>query len=282
VIVESAKDMYAGRALTEGYPGINQFHHEKFSHTVTSRPDDTPRIEWVLQCLGRLVNLGESRRVLVLGCGPHPQPAQIMRNHGHEVIGVEPVKSFVETARQYLGDSATVLQGSAEAIPLPDGSQDIVVFESVLEHVESVAKSLEEIYRVLAPGGVLYMTTTSRYRFSLRGRTGEYNVPFYNWFPRLVKEGYILEHLHYRPNLANYSQRPAVHWFSFADLCSRGRDAGFARFYSHLDLMRHTDPRIAKSWLRKALLRHIQHNPWVRAIALTQVGGVIFMFKRSA
>ena len=278
----NAKDLYAERALSEGYPGMDQLAHEKFSRSVTARPDDTPRVEWLLTCLGRLVNLRESRRILVLGCGPHPQPAQILRNHGHEVIGVEPVESFVEAARQYLGDSASVVQGAAEAIPLPDSSQDIAVFESVLENVESVAKSLEEIYRVLAPGGVLYMTTTNRHRFSLKGRNGEYNVPFYNWFPCLVKEGYILEHLHHRPELANYTERPAVHWFSFADLCSRGRDAGFAKFYSHVDSMRRTDPMIDKSWLRRALLRHIQHNPWVRAIALTQVGGLIFMLKRSA
>ena len=280
--MENAKDLYAGRTLSEGYPGMDRLAHERFSRRVTSRPDNTPRMEWVLTCLGRLVNLDERRRILVLGCGPHPQPAQILRDRGYEVTGVDPVESFVETARQYLGDSASVLHGSAEAIPLPDGSQDIVVFESVLEHVESVAKSLEAIYRVLAPGGVLYMTTTNRHRFSLKGRNGEYNVRFYNWFPRLVKEGYILEHLHYRPDLANYTERPAVHWFSFADLCSRGRDAGFAKFYSHVDLMRQTDPMIARSRLRRALLHRIQHNPWVRAIALTQVAGVIFMLKRSA
>jgi hypothetical protein len=96
-----------------------------------------------------------------------------------------------------------------------------------------------------------------------------------------VKEGYVFQHLHYRPELANFSSRPAVHWLSFADLCSRGRDAGFSQFYSPLDLMRIEDQIIQRSALRKFVLPRIQSNPWLRALALTQVGGSIFMMKRT-
>lgn len=278
--MKDVKDIYKDRKLAEGYPNMDQLAHEAFSHVVTSRPDDTPRIERLFTYLGRLVDLSERRNIMVLGCGPHPQPAQILINMGYKVVGVEPVQSFVETAREYLGDSASVIQGAAEAIPLPDGSQDVVVFESVLEHVDSIPHSLEEIYRVLAPGGALYMTTTNRQRFSLTGSCGEFNVPFYNWFPRLLKESYIFQHLHYNPKLANYTERPAVHWLSYADLCSRGRDAGFAQFYAIVDLMRLSDPSITKSGLRRAILPLIQKNPWLRSLALTQIGHAIFMLKR--
>ncbi len=278
--MKDVKDIYKDRKLTEGYPSLDQLGQEWFSHTVTSRPDDTPRIERLFMYLGRLVDLNACRNILVLGCGPHPQQALILRNKGFKVVGVDPVQSFVETARIYLGDSVTVMRGAAEAIPLPDSSQDIVVFENVLEHVDSIPHSLEEIYRVLAPGGVLCVSTTNRHHFSLTGSNGEFNVPFYNWFPRLVKESYIFQHLHYNPKLANYTERPAVHWLSFADLCSRGRDAGFAKFYAIVDLMRSSDPSIVKSRLRRALFPLIQKNPWLRSLALTQIGHVIFMLKR--
>ena len=278
--MNSSYDLYNERKLAEGYPNLHELAHKEFFHEMSLKPDDSPHIERLVTYIGRLVDLSESREILVLGCGPQPQPMLILTRMGHRVVGVEPVQSFVETARQYLDAPASVLTGSAEHIPLPDNSQEIVFFESVLEHVDSIPQSLEEIYRVLAPGGVLYLTTTNRHRFSLKGENGEYNVPFYNWFPRLVKEGYIFEHLHYNPKLANYSLRPAVHWLSFTDLCRLGRDAGFAQFYSNVDLMQISDPRIAKSRLRRTFLPYVQRNPWLRALALTQTGHVIFMLKR--
>jgi len=278
------EDIYKDRKYADGSPNMAQLAHNFFSNSVASRPDDTPRVERLLMYLGRLIDLSESRKILVLGCGPLPQVAQILINKGYKVVGVEPVLSFVETAREYLNDSASVIQGCAESIPLPDCSQHIVIFESVLEHVDSIPHSLEEIYRVLTPGGVLWLSTTNRHHFSLKGLNSEFNVPFYNWFPRLVKECYIFQHLHYNPKLANYTERPAVHWLSFADLCSRGRDAGFSRFYARMDLMRLSDLCISKGLLRRAflplLLPLIQQNPWLRSLALTQVGDAIFMLKQ--
>lgn len=280
-IMYSSNELYANRKLSEGFPDLNQLAHRAFSHSVLSRVDETQRLDRMFTYLGRLIEAKTSRNIVVLGCGPHPEPIACLVKMGHKVIGIEPIESFVETAGQFLGDSAKILRGSAESIPLPDSSQDIVVFEAVLEHVDSIPKSLNEIYRVLAPGGVLYLETRNRHQFSIKGKNGEFNIPFYNWFPRLVQECYVFKHLHYEPGLANYTERPAVHWLSFADLCSRGRDAGFSQFYSILDLIRSSDPSITKSWLRRTLLPYIQRNPWIRAIALTQVGGWIAMLKRN-
>src|SRR6266487_6450083 len=68
------------------------------------------------------------------------------------------------------------------------------------------------------------------------------------------------------------SLRPAVHWFTFSRLCVLGRDSGFGQFYSPLDLLKEEDPIIAGKWWRRLLLRPLQRNPWLRALALTQVG----------
>jgi SAM-dependent methyltransferase len=158
----------------------------------------------------------------------------------------------------------------------------------VLEHVDSPSQSLREIFRVLKPGGVAYVTTTNRLRFSWRGQNGEYRVLFYNWFPRAVKESYIFQHLTYDPTLANFTERPAVHWFTYAELCRLGREVGFASFYSPLDLRRAEDGKLSTSPIRRAiqgsraLLTLIQRNAWLRTRVLTQIGSVIFMRKRAA
>jgi len=282
------KELYDSRKLSNGYPDLEQLAFDHFVRTQTAKADDAPRVERILQALGRLITLDGNQTICVIGCGPVPQPIRIMRDKGYTVTGVEPVPLFVKAAGEYLEDDGVVMQGAAEALPLPNESQDLVFFDNVLEHVESPLLSLSEIFRVLKPGGITYLTTTNRQRFSILGRNWEYNVPFFNWYPRLLKESYIFRHIHYDPSIANYTERPAVHWFSYADLCSVGRMAGFAQFYSPLDLRNLSDAESSgsplKRWLfgQRWVLHAIQRNPLLRSLVLTQIGGQIIMLKRSA
>ena len=224
----------------------------------------------------KLINLEVGlRTVLVVGCGPRPDAMQELLEMGYLAAGVEPVVESADAAREVLGSDAVVGVGCAEALPFDSASQRVVLMESVFEHVDSPEKSLAEAFRVLIPGGILFIMTTNRWRLSLSGENYEFNVPFYNWFPAIVKECYVHEHLHTNPALANYTPRPAVHWFSYPDLCRLGRTAGFARFYSLLDVLDATSPRVAKSGLRKRLFAAAQRSAWLRALALTQVGGSI-------
>jgi len=39
------------------------------------------------------------------------------------------------------------------------------------------------------------------------GRNGEFNVKYFNWYPSLLKESIVFHHLHYKPTLANFTQR---------------------------------------------------------------------------
>ncbi len=236
-------------------------------------------LQRVMTYLDRLIDVSAGGRWLVIGCGPRPETIAYLLSRGCDAYGIEPVPSFVQSANEFLGQPRVML-GVAEGLPLIDGSQRVVFIESVLEHVESPLTCLQEIYRVLEPGGVVHITTTNRYRLHPRGENGEFTVRFYNHFPAALKESYIFQQLHFRPNLANFTERPAVHWFSFADLCRLGRQAGFARFYSLLDLTSEDEPHIARSRARRFLLRRIRRSALLRTLILTQRGGQIFMWKR--
>lgn len=279
------KDLYQHRLLSEGYPDLERLSLESFTAELNTRPDDTPRVERLLKYFARITNIQTCRNVLVLGCGPRPQISQILIQKGFEVVSVEPFRIFVEEAKSYVGDTESILQGSSEYIPLPDSSQDLVFLESVLEHVDSVSRSLREIERVLKPGGLLYLYTTNRYRFSLFGHNGEFNVRYFNWLPRSVKESFAFLHLHYNPELGNYTTRPAVHWLSHADLCALGREAGFSRFYTMLDVVKVHDEEMQINALRRAVRRFLplfQRNAWLRSLVLSQRGNAVFMLKRGA
>jgi SAM-dependent methyltransferase len=271
------KDLYDGRYLSDGYPDLEKLGVEYFKQHQRTQTN----ILEIMVCIGRLINLSSGlRTVCVIGCGPKPSSLKELLEMGFDAVGIEPVPGSAEAASIFLGDGSRIITSSAEELLLPDNSQRIVIFESVLEHVDSPLRSLQEAYRVLAPGGVLYVYTSNKYRISLSGRNDEFNVMFYNWLPNTIKESYVFKHLHYDPKLANYTPRPAVHWFSYAELCRLGRSAGFAQFYSLIDLLSRDSETIRKSVLRKLLLNKVRYNPWLRALALTQFGGSIFMLKR--
>lgn len=273
-------EMYKSRKLAEAHPGLEQLALEKFVATLESHGDETARIDRLFARLGRLVDLSARKNVVVLGCGPRPQTVRFLSEKNFNVVGVEPVASFVRSAREYLGANELVVEGAAERIPLASESQHLVFCDSVLEHVVSPSKSLDEMMRVLAPGGIAFITTTNRYKFSFKGQNGEYRYRFFNWLPKLVKECLVFQHLHYDPRLANYTQLPAVHWFTYAELCAIGREAGFAQFYSLLDLLDADDPAIKHSRTKQWLVNKLKFKPWLRALALTQKGDTIIMLKK--
>jgi SAM-dependent methyltransferase len=278
--MNATADLYERRPLTDGYPDLQQIGAEYFA---THQADPGTRyIDEVLKCLNVLqAPSARCRRVAVVGCGQDPYSLRHLLNRDYDAIGVEPVEEFVELARNAIGDEKRVFLGCAESLPIESGTQDVVWLESVLEHVDSVSRSLAEAYRVLVPGGLLYVKTTNRWRFSPIGTNHEFRVPFYNWFPAIVKECYVFAHLHYKPHLANFTPRPAVHWFTYPELCKAGREAGFAQFYSLLDVLSLDSSHMNRGLFRRTLVRLARRSLWFKALGLSQVGGTIFMWKRA-
>lgn len=74
-------------------------------------------------------------------------------------------KTFFSGAEKYIGmdyltDRSTPdVVGSATDIPLGNASFDTVVCTEVLEHVPDPLKAMQEMHRVLKPGGYLILTT---------------------------------------------------------------------------------------------------------------------------
>lgn len=272
-----AKKLYAGRRLADGFPNLESLGVETFVEGQSQHSNAPTVVASIVREIG--LPKGE-QTIAIVGSGPFPVSIKMLCSLGHDAKGVEPIIGHVEHAQAWLADETRIRQGTAEDLPFDDQSQTIVLIESVLEHVDSPIKALEEAYRVLVPGGVVYVQTTNRLRFSATGNNGEYRIPFLNWMPDLVKEAFVHQHLHFDPTLANFSPRPAVHWFSYPDLCKIGRDAGFHRFYSKLDILAGDDPALARGKFRAKFLNLCRYNPWFRSVALSQVGDTIYMLKR--
>lgn len=72
-------------------------------------------------------------------------------------LGVTP--DTMAATRERRSNVAEVLLDDMTRSSLPDGSFDLVVAIEVLEHVEEDARFVQEVWRVLRPGGVFVMTT---------------------------------------------------------------------------------------------------------------------------
>jgi len=91
-------------------------------------------------------------RVLDLGAGTGKLTRQL-RGRGLDVVAVEPLAGMrAELARAVPG--VPVRAGTAEEIPLPDGSVDAVLVAQAWHWVDP-ARAVPEVARVLVPGGRL-------------------------------------------------------------------------------------------------------------------------------
>jgi ubiquinone/menaquinone biosynthesis C-methylase UbiE len=95
--------------------------------------------------------------ILDAGCGPGEMAATLMQR-GYEVWGLDIADAMIGRARERCGvDRFRV--GDIERIPFPDNTFDGVVCLGVLEYLDTDAKALREIERVLKPGGMAVVST---------------------------------------------------------------------------------------------------------------------------
>jgi SAM-dependent methyltransferase len=94
--------------------------------------------------------------VLDVGCGDGFH-LPLFAGTARTVVGVEPHPPLVLRARQRVGEmsSVEVMSGSAQRIPLPDGSVDVVHARTAYFFGPGCEPGLREADRVLRPGGVL-------------------------------------------------------------------------------------------------------------------------------
>lgn len=112
-----------------------------------------------IERLVEVLDLRAGRTVLDLAAGTG-KLARLLRPSGAEVIAVEPLPEMrAELERRVPG--VTALAGTAESIPVADGSVDAVTVGSAF-HWFHKERALSEIHRALTPGGGLALLWNAR------------------------------------------------------------------------------------------------------------------------
>jgi ubiquinone/menaquinone biosynthesis C-methylase UbiE len=152
-----------------------------------------PNLEFLFQQMLHLtleeVDAKPGELILDVGCGKAIDGARL-RSKGAKVVGLEPSRVMVARAKEFLSESNSQIflaQGIGENLPFKPHSFDKVMCKGALDHFLSPSETIEEIARVLKPGGEMIISIANF--DSLGFRMGKKLYPVTKLFsPSLDKE----------------------------------------------------------------------------------------------
>lgn len=98
--------------------------------------------------------IGTPESILEIGCGVGSQLGFLQKRYPQaRLVGVDRSPQQLATARQRLSQEIELVEAMGESLPFDTHSFDFVCLYWVLEHVPDPEPILEEIARVLKPGG---------------------------------------------------------------------------------------------------------------------------------
>ncbi len=113
------------------------------------------RYRWAAQVAG-------GRQVLDAGCGAGYGSAVLAAAGALGVIGIDVSPEAVEAAAREHGAAAEFRAADLEDLPFEDASFDLVTCFEAIEHVADSDRALDELRRVLRPGGLLLISSPNR------------------------------------------------------------------------------------------------------------------------
>jgi 2-polyprenyl-6-hydroxyphenyl methylase/3-demethylubiquinone-9 3-methyltransferase len=127
------------------------------------------RIEWIIQQIARRFRSEGStplagRTILDVGCGAGLL-AEPLSRVGARVTGLDPAPSAIDAARAHAeatGADLTYRAGTVEEMAQEGAKFDAVLAMEVVEHVENVAGFVATAASLVAPGGLLCLSTLNR------------------------------------------------------------------------------------------------------------------------
>jgi ubiquinone/menaquinone biosynthesis C-methylase UbiE len=133
----------------------------------------------------------EGQRVLDVACGEGYGAALLARS-AQSVVGADISREAVAHARSEYASLANLsfVEAPCTRLPLADASIDLAVSFETVEHIAEQEAFLDELARVLAPGGVLLISSPNKVEYSdKRSFANEFHVKelYRDEFERLLK-----------------------------------------------------------------------------------------------
>ena len=105
--------------------------------------------------LASRIEAGPGDTVLDVATGTGAVAAELVRQHGCSVVGIDQSPEMLAAARERVPTAVRLLEGRAEQLPFEDGSFEALTFTYLLRYVDDPGATLEELARVVRPGGTI-------------------------------------------------------------------------------------------------------------------------------
>lgn len=110
-------------------------------------------------------DLAEGTDLLEVAPGPGFFAVEMARTGRCKVTGLDVSRTFVELAREYAKEQGVTVdfrRGDVAAMPFADGSFDFLICQAAFKNFADPVDALDEMHRVLRPGGVALVQDLSR------------------------------------------------------------------------------------------------------------------------
>jgi ubiquinone/menaquinone biosynthesis C-methylase UbiE len=153
-----------GTKFADAEPGTRRFYELVEEHRYTK--------EWHIPLAANFEG-ASGLKVLEIGCGLGTDGARFAQAGAH-YTGVDLTFAAIELAKrrfELFGLPGEFRTADAEALEFPDESFDLVYSHGVLHHTPNTAAAIDEVHRVLKPGGraivMLYHRDSYNYRINI-------------------------------------------------------------------------------------------------------------------
>ncbi|NQT46853.1 MAG: class I SAM-dependent methyltransferase [Candidatus Omnitrophica bacterium] len=115
-----------------------------------------------IDILNKNIDLGSNKKILDIGCGDGTFLKYLKEMHPKlSCFGVDISPTQLQVAK-YKNDDAKFCVAKAESLPFADKQFDIVIFNSVLHHVNEVELSIKNALRLCKDAGVMVSIEPNR------------------------------------------------------------------------------------------------------------------------
>jgi SAM-dependent methyltransferase len=212
-----------------------------------------------------------SHRFLDCGCGAGGYVRALVEESDLDAHGIEYDQRTVDETQTKPVLRGRITRGDLQAIQAESGTWDYAMLNEVLEHVGDESKVLREVYRVLKPGGILFIFSPNRwFPFETHGvdwkgtrRHLPHWIPLIPYLPVRIGEKFLF----YWGR--NYWQR------ELADLATRSGFSIIERnfVWQTFENISGTQPGWMKRLkpLLKTVSDHLEQTPFLRRFGVSQV-----------